>query len=75
MANARTRIGYDLVLGRQAGLQAHCGRYQTRYVRSEQMIRPNPIAYAVGGGVVLAIKGVGAVVPDESILFNDPGEF
>lgn len=57
VTNARTRIGYDLVLGQQAGLQAHCDQYQPRYVRPEQMFRPNPIAYAVDRGVGLAVKG------------------
>ncbi|WP_241055360.1 hemagglutinin repeat-containing protein, partial [Achromobacter xylosoxidans] len=41
----------------------------------EQMIRPNPIAYAIGGGVDLAVKGAGAVVPDGGILFNELGEY
>lgn len=71
MTNARTRIGYDLVLGQQAGLQAHCDQYQPRYVRPEQMFRPNPIAYAVDGGVGLAVKGGGVF----GILFDGLGEY
>jgi hypothetical protein len=39
------------------------------------MIPPNPKAYIAGGGIDLAVKRVGAVVPNGAVIFNEIGGY